>query len=141
MIWRERLGLATTTWRVREKARVACCGEDGAQHKRSPQKKTRKQANPLSANHLVHGAPEASKNQCRRCSGTAGLQISYTHTKYINLPMNQKSYNNSKTTVGKLSTRRVQICRIYFCAIHFCSSAKISGPSEMPRFVGKLFFS
>ena len=45
-----------------------------------------------------------------RCSmSTAGLPISETHKKN-NLPANQKGYDNSETTVGKLSTRKIQIC-------------------------------
>ena len=35
--------------------------------------------------------------------------------KKINLPANQKGYNNSETTVGKLSARIIQIFRIHFC--------------------------
>ena len=40
-------------------------------------------------------------------------------TQNINLPTNQKSYNNSETTVGKLSARRIQICQVHFSVIIF----------------------
>ena len=36
-------------------------------------------------------------------------------TQNINLPENQKNYDNSETTVGKLSMRRIQIYPDYFC--------------------------
>ena len=32
----------------------------------------------------------------------------------INLPANQKGYDNSETTVGKLLVRRIQTCPYYF---------------------------
>ena len=44
---------------------------------------------------------------------------SVRRTRKINLPMNQKGYDNSETTVGKPSTRRIQIYLVYFCVIHF----------------------
>ena len=44
---------------------------------------------------------------------TAGLPISGTHTKN-NLPAKQKGYDNSETTVEKLSPRRIQIYPDYF---------------------------
>ena len=50
--------------------------------------------------------------------GTAGLTISETHTK-INLSANQKGYDNSETTVGKLSAKRIQIFQVYFFVIIF----------------------
>ena len=40
---------------------------------------------------------------------TAGLDPQQMHTKK-NLPANRKGYDNSETTVGKLSVRRIQIC-------------------------------
>ena len=42
----------------------------------------------------------------------------YEPTK-INSPTDQKGYDSSETTVGKLSTRRIQIFLIHFCLIHF----------------------
>ena len=50
-------------------------------------------------------------------SGT-GLQLdcfSWRRTRIINLPANQKGYDTFETTVGKLSTRRIQIYPDYFC--------------------------
>ena len=73
-------------------------------------------------------------------------------------------YDKSETTYENLSARRIQICLVHFCVIHFhlffiitfqimseqkCttqnqirltkySCAEVSGPSEAPRFVGKL---
>ena len=41
------------------------------------------------------------------------------NTREINLPTNQKGYDNSKTSVGKLSARRIQICLVYLCKIYF----------------------
>ena len=49
---------------------------------------------------------------------TAGLNVKSEPTT-INLPANQKGYNNFETTAGKLSTRRIQICRVYFSKIIF----------------------
>ena len=89
----------------------------------------------------------------------------HTHTQ-INSPSNTKSCDNSKTTIGNLSARRIQICSAYFCVVHVdlffkitfqimfeqnytkqiwirlvkYSCAKISGPSKVPRFVPKLIF-
>ena len=37
----------------------------------------------------------------------------------INLPANQKGYDNFETTVGKLSARRIQICLVQFYKSHF----------------------
>ena len=80
--------------------------------------------------------------------------------------MSQKGYDNSETAVRKLSARKIWICRVYFSVIIFdllffltsetlpqqkqtrqiwirlveYSSAEVSDPSEVPRFVGKLFF-
>ena len=88
-------------------------------------------------------------------------------TRKINLPANQKSYDNSETTVGKLSARRNQICRIYFSVIIFdlllfktsenmaptkidpagldsprriLSNSDVSGSSKVPRINDKLIF-
>ena len=33
--------------------------------------------------------------------------------------MNQKGYDESETTNGKLLTRRIQIHMVYFCVTHF----------------------
>ena len=44
---------------------------------------------------------------------TAGLGVQYKPTK--KMPMNQKGYYKSDTTIGKPSARRIQICRVYFC--------------------------
>ena len=41
------------------------------------------------------------------------------HTQKMNLPTNQKGYDNSETTAGKLSTRRIQIFWVYFSVIFF----------------------
>ena len=53
------------------------------------------------------------------------LQLDWTpsrSTRKINLPANWKGYDNSATTIGKLSTRKIQICLVQFCVIHFCPS-------------------
>ena len=90
-----------------------------------------------------------------------------TRTRKINLPANQKGYDNSETTIGKFSARRIQIFQVPFSMIIFWSliflnkwkdgpnkkgtrqiwirlveysSFEVSGPSEVPRFVGKLMF-
>ena len=50
------------------------------------------------------------------------LQLDWTSNasrQKINLPMNQKGYDNFETTMRKLSARRIQICFYYFCKIHF----------------------
>ena len=71
---------------------------------------------------------ETGKASCRRSTGgrsaehcgsvslllTAGLDLQHNLTK-INLPTNQKGYDNAKTTAGKLSARRIQIYLDYFC--------------------------
>ena len=41
--------------------------------------------------------------------------MSNTSRRNINLSTNQKGYDNSENTVGKLSARRIQICCDYFC--------------------------
>ena len=46
------------------------------------------------------------------------IQLDWTpsrRTQKINLPANQKGYDNSETTIRKLSARRIQICFDYFC--------------------------
>ena len=55
----------------------------------------------------------------------AGIEM-YSNNPYIptrtqnnTLPTNQKGYNNTETTVGKLSARKIQICLVYFCKIYF----------------------
>ena len=96
---------------------------------------------------------------------TAGLPISETHTK-VNLPTNQKGYDNSETTDKKLSARRIQIFRVplsltiltsYFLKTSTnmvpkrgtrqiwirlveYSGSKVSDPSEVPRISDKLMF-
>ena len=96
---------------------------------------------------------------------TAGLLISFPHTK-INFPANQKGYDNSKTTIGKLLAREIQIFRVHFSVIIFdllflkqvktrpeqkltrqiwirlveYSSAEVSDLSEGPRIDVKLIF-
>ena len=57
--------------------------------------------------------PQVKRVQKLARKGTAGMAISETHKK-INLPANQMGYDNSETTVGKLSARRSQICRVDF---------------------------
>ncbi len=42
-----------------------------------------------------------------------------TNTRKINFPRNRKGYDNSETTIGNLSARRIQICRVYFSVILF----------------------
>ena len=47
------------------------------------------------------------------------LQLDWTpmiSTRKINLPSNQKCYDESETSFGKLSSRRIQIFHVYFCA-------------------------
>ena len=89
-----------------------------------------------------------------------------TQTRKINLSVMRKAYDKLEITYGKLWARRTQICWVYFCVVHFhlffkitfqimaeqkytqkivirlvkYSSAKVSGPSEVPRFVGKFMF-
>ena len=96
---------------------------------------------------------------------TAGLDVQYESTKNI-FSANQRSYDKSETTDEKLSARRIQIYWVFF-SYHFWphflkqvkawpqqkynqqiwirfieySSSKVSDPSEVPRFVFKLFFS
>ena len=60
---------------------------------------------------------------------TAGLDAQYEPAKN-ELPANQKGYDNSETTIRKLSGRRTQICRVYFCVEYY--SAEVSDPSEGP---------
>ena len=93
------------------------------------------------------------------------LQLDWTpsrNTRKIKSRTNQKGYDKSETTVGKLPARRVQIFRARFCIIHFelffkktfqimsepkfnqknwfdlveYSCTKVSGSSEVPRFPG-----
>ena len=48
------------------------------------------------------------------------LQLDWTSNtsrQKINLPTNQRGYDNSETTVGKLSARRIQIYCVYFSLI------------------------
>ena len=50
------------------------------------------------------------------------LQLDWTlsrNTRKINSPTNQKGYDNSETTVGKLSARKIQIFQVHYCVIHF----------------------
>ena len=44
---------------------------------------------------------------------------SVRRTQKINIPTNQKGCDNSETTVGKLSARRIQICWVYISVINF----------------------
>ena len=64
---------------------------------------------------------------------------------------NQRGYDKSETTDEKLSARRIQIKQVKAWPQQKCtqqiwirlteySSSKVSGPSEVPRFVFKLFF-
>ena len=39
---------------------------------------------------------------------------SATRTRKVNLPANQKGYDDSETTAGKLWSRRIHICCDYF---------------------------
>ena len=51
-----------------------------------------------------------------------GIQLDQTpsrNTRKITSRTNQKGYDNSKTTVGKRSTRRIQIFRVHFLVIYF----------------------
>ena len=79
------------------------------------------------------------------------LQLDYRsarRTREINLQTNQKSYDNSETTVGKLLAGRIQICpnknrpgRFGFASsIVEYSSVEVSNPSEyeVPQINGKL---
>ena len=45
--------------------------------------------------------------------------LSAIRTQKINSRTNQKGYDKSETTVGKLLARRIQICLVHFCVIHF----------------------
>ena len=53
-----------------------------------------------------------------------GLDAQHEPTKN-DLPANQKGYDNSKTTVEKLSARRIQICGDYFVSSIFTSFFKM----------------
>ena len=97
------------------------------------------------------------------------LQLGWTSKmsrRKINFQKNQKGYDYSETTIGKLSARKIQIFQVYLCVIHFhfffkitfqimlkqkytrqiwihlvkYSSADVADPSEVPRFVIKTFF-
>ena len=46
------------------------------------------------------------------------------NTRKINLPTNQKVYDNFETTVGKLLARRIQIFWLYFLEFIFCLFSK-----------------
>ena len=87
----------------------------------------------------------------------------HTHNQ---LPTNKKGYDNSETTFGKLSARRIQIYCDRFCLgiilkdilnnfqniaqtkkprqiwirLVKYSSSKVSDPSEVPRILAKWFF-
>ena len=55
----------------------------------------------------------------RRLCVITDVQLDWTANtsrQKINLPTNQKGYDTFETTVGKLSTRRIQICLDYFCS-------------------------
>ena len=59
-----------------------------------------------------------STSETNSTNGTNNIQLDWTSKtsrRIINLPTNQKCYDNSKTTVGKLSARRIQIFPDYFC--------------------------
>ena len=48
------------------------------------------------------------------------VQLDWTpsiNTRRIKLPTNRKGYDKSETTVGKLSTRKIQICWVHFSVI------------------------
>ena len=114
-------------------------------------------------------------NQCRekmRCHGpihTIKMNCpSARRTRKINLPTNRKGYEDSETTIGRLSAKEnPDLPGTLFC-YHFLasfflkqaktwskqnftrqnrirlvkySSAKVSDPSEVPRFVVKSLFS
>ena len=68
---------------------------------------------------LLSSSPDISLH-----TDSLSIQLDWTpsrNTRKINCRMNQKGYDNSETTVGKLSARRIQICFDYFCKIHFWS--------------------
>ena len=70
----------------------------------------------------LHQGVDASSCVALNDNVEEGLQLEWTSSisrQKINLPTNQKSYDNSKTTVGKLLARRNQICQVYFSAIIF----------------------
>ena len=62
--------------------------------------------------------PKAAEKLLPHHWATAGLDVHYEQTKHI-LPANQKSYDNSETTVEKLSARRIQVFRVPFSMIIF----------------------
>ena len=65
------------------------------------------------------------KNIAGHTSFTLLLQLdcrSARRTRKINFSANQKGYDNSGTTVGKLSARKNQICPDYFCLGHYFES-------------------
>ena len=86
---------------------------------------------------------------------------SNTSQQKINLPTNQKGYNKSATTDGESRSSGYIFCdrflisyflkqvnawpyqkytqKIWICLVEY-SSSEVLGPSEVPWFVGKLFF-
>ena len=61
---------------------------------------------------------------CKNCTTVDSLELQLDWTssisrRNINLPTNQKGYDNSETTVGKHLARRIQIFRVYFSVIIF----------------------
>ena len=68
---------------------------------------------------VTAGCIAAGVALCRASSitDTVTLQLDWTSNtsrQKINLPADQKGYDTSETTVGKLSARKIQICFDYF---------------------------
>ena len=70
-----------------------------------------KAKNSKATEHMPSGFPQPQEYEKQ-------VQLDYgsvRRTRKINLPTSQKDYHNSKTTVWKLSARRIQIFWVYFC--------------------------
>ena len=74
------------------------------------------------------------------------LVVSYAHQKkhiQVKLPTNQGGYNESETTVGKVSGRLIQLCQVFFLGSIFHTSQNITPQKMMiqkrPRTIGCVF--
>ena len=64
--------------------------------------------------------PADLNSPCQEPSnGDFGIVVALTVCWQINFLTSQKGYDNSETTVGKLSARRIQIFFDYVCKNHF----------------------
>ena len=56
---------------------------------------------------------------CNLCKYSWITLLVHAHTKTFSKYINQKGYNKTETTHGKLLARRIQVCCVYFCVITF----------------------